>query len=64
MADWTQKELEDLFIRKNVYERDHEELERDIRKLEKTMEWWGRLMVTQAVLLVGGLILFIVERTT
>lgn len=60
--DWSQKDLEDIFVRGDVYKRDHDELERDIRKLEKTMEWWGRLMISQALLLLVGLGLFILER--
>lgn len=62
MTQWTQKELEDLFIRKDLYHTNQEDIERRLLKIEGLLDWFQKLIISQGVILIIAMILFVVER--
>ncbi len=62
MKEWSQKQLEDIFVRGDVYEVQRAEFEKDLRELNATLTWATRLVITQAVVFVAALLVFVVER--
>ena len=59
---WTQKELEDIFVRGDIYKVQRLEFEKDIAELKMTLTWATRLVVGQAALFFVAILVFIVER--
>ncbi len=59
---WTQKELEDIFVRGDSYKVQRLEFEKDIAELKMTLTWATRLVVGQAALFFVAILVFIVER--
>jgi hypothetical protein len=64
VTDWTQKELEVLFVRKDLDATRRSDFERRISKLEATMEWGQRLIIGQGLVLIVALVLFVIERVS
>ncbi len=62
MKEWSQKQLEDIFVRGDVYEVQRAEFEKDLKELNATLTWATRLVITQAVVFVAALLVFVVER--
>ncbi len=62
MIEWTQKALEAIFVRNDVYEVQRSEFEKDLQRLEATLTWATRLVITQAVVFVATLAVVVVER--
>ena len=62
MTEWSQKQLEDIFVRGDVYEVQRAEFEKDLKELNATLTWATRLVITQAVVFVAALLVFVVER--
>lgn len=59
---WSQRELEDIFVRKDNDKITNDDFERRLTKIEGTLEWFQRLIIAQGVVLFVALIMFIVER--
>ena len=59
---WTQKELEDIFVRGDIYKVQRLEFEKDLNELKSTLTWATRLVVGQAALFFVAIGIFIVER--
>ncbi|KKM73282.1 hypothetical protein LCGC14_1412010 [marine sediment metagenome] len=62
MKEWSQKQLEDIFVRGDVYEVQRAEFEKDLKELNATLTWATRLVITQAVVFVAALLVFAIER--
>ncbi len=62
MNEWTQKELEDIFVRGDVYEVQRSEFEKDLRELKSTLTWATRLVIAQAIVFVMAIMVMFVER--
>ena len=62
MTEWSQKQLEDIFVRGDVYEVQRAEFEKDLKELNATLTWATRLVITQAVVFVAALLVFAIER--
>ncbi len=62
MIEWSQKQLEDIFVRGDVYEVQRAEFEKDLKELNATLTWATRLVITQAVVFVAAILIFFVER--
>ena len=59
---WTQKELEDIFVRGDVYAVQHSEFQKDLEEMKATLTWATRLVVGQAALFFVAIGIFVVER--
>lgn len=64
MKEWSQNELESIFVRSDLYESQRRDMEKDIEKLQDSMEWFQRLIISQGVILIVAIILFVVERVS
>ncbi len=62
MNEWTQKDLEAIFVRGDVYEVQRAEFEKDLRELNATLTWATRLVITQAVVFVVAILIYGAER--
>lgn len=62
MTEWSQKALEDIFVRGDVYEVQRAEFEKDLKELSDSLTWATRLVIAQAVVFVGAILVFAVER--
>lgn len=61
---WTQRELEELFVRKDTQKLVDQGFDDRIDKLESIMEWFQRLVIGQGVVLVIAIIIFVIERVS
>lgn len=63
-GSWTQRELEELFVRRDTQTLVDRGFDDRIDKLENIMEWFQRLVIGQGVVLIVAIIIFVVERVT
>ena len=61
---WTQKELEAIFVRDDVYRVQRRGMEKDLTELKATLTWATRLVIAQAVVFVMAILFVVIDRVT